>query len=331
MNVFDQIIVQKDVIDCNPTFDTKRDDWHIAFGVDGNFIIGMGVCAASILVNNPNEHINFHIFTAAIDAADINRLKELTKYENAKVYLYYIDQKKFERFPISIGWTHAIYYRFVIGDALRGVADKVLYLDADILCIDSLKELMNVVFDDKSIVVVVKDLMDFFHLRLKELSMNSKLYFNSGMMYIDVNRWNQARISELAMREIASNAKKYKSFDQDVLNFLLDQSTQYVDIRWNYLYNMGTMEQKLPQETAMVHYTGDKPWYRWTEYHFMVNIYHEYMRGSPWSDTGLIEPAHYKQKRRMARSCRKKRDYLGAVKWYFRYLAARVKEKTGNN
>lgn len=327
MNVFDQIIVQKDVIDCNPTFDTKRDDWHIAFGIDSRFIIGMGVCATSILLNNPDEKINFHVFTDFVEAKDLERLRKLSAYRNAKIYIYYIDKKKFEKFPVSVGWTYATYYRFAVGGSLGEVAKKVLYLDADILCVDSMKALMNSDFKDSNIAIVVHDLMDFFRNRIKELAMSSELYFNAGMMYIDVERWNQECISEKAMEKMISG-RIFKSLDQDVLNLLLDQKVQFVDIKWNYLYNMGTMNHSLPKDAAIIHFTGDKPWYRWTEYHFMSYIYHEYMQKSPWGDVALLEPAHYKQKRKMAKSFRKKKMYIEAAKWYYWYLVTRFKEKS---
>jgi len=326
MGIFENVILKTAVLDENNTFEMVKDDLHIAFGIDANFAIGMGVCMTSIILNNPSEKINFHVFTDGIHQEDINRLKLLTKYENVKIKIYYIDINVFKTLPTTMGWSQAIYYRFIMAKVLYGSVDKVLYLDADILCIGSLKALIEMDMGN-DIIVGISDLLAFFKTRMEELSIKNGKYFNSGVMYIDVNKWSTEKISERAMELLSENPQKYKSFDQDVLNVLLDGKTQYADKKWNHIYNMLFMNHILPENTVLIHYTGDKPWHRWTEHHFMVKRYYEYSKKSPWSDVLIAQPVHYKEKRKMANSYKKRGMYLQFFKWYCDYLITRTKTK----
>ena len=146
-------------------------------------------------------------------------------------------------------------------------------------------------------------------------------------MYIDVNKWHDQQIAHRAMELIIEDPQKYQSLDQDVLNVLLDGKTQYVDKKWDHIYNMSFMTHKLPDNTMLIHYTGDKPWQRWTEHHVMVKRYYAYMKKSPWADVPLAEPVHYKEKRKMAKSYKRSGMYLQYLKCYFDYLISRTKTK----
>ena len=46
---------------------------HIAFGVDANFIRPMGVCMTSLVDNNKNHGLIFHIFANSIQPIDVER------------------------------------------------------------------------------------------------------------------------------------------------------------------------------------------------------------------------------------------------------------------
>jgi len=326
MEIFENVILKTEVIDENNTFVAKNEDLHIAFGIDANFAIGMGVCMTSIILNNQNERINFHVFTDGINQEDIERLKLLTKYENVKITIYYINKEVFKKFPTSVGWSYAIYYRFIMGKVLYGHVNKVLYLDADVLCIGSLKELIEINME-KYVIIGICDFLENFQTRMQELSIKNGKYFNSGVMYIDVNRWFEEKISERAMQLLIKDPQKYKSFDQDVLNVLLDGKVYFADKKWDYMYDTMRMTHQLPKHIRLIHLTGDKPWQSWTQHHFLAKQYNEYIHKSPWGDTELQQPRSYKEKRKMAKSYMKRNEYFTALKWYLKYLSARQEEK----
>lgn len=322
MEIFEDVILKTEVIDENNTFEMAKDDLHIAFGIDANFAMGMGVCMASIILNNQSEKINFHVFTDGINQEDLDRLTILTKYEHVKVKMYYINKEVFKNFPTSVGWTYATYYRFIMGNVLYGHVNKVLYLDADILCIGSLQGLLEIDMDHYTIVGIC-DFLENFKIRMQELEIKNGKYFNAGVMYIDVNKWYEEKISQRAMELLIENPQKYKSLDQDVLNVLLDGKVYFADKKWDYMYDTMRMTHELPGNIILIHFTGDKPWQSWTQHHPLAKYYGEYIDQSPWSDIPLQKPMSYKEKRKMAKSYSKRNEYLSALKWYLEYLVAR--------
>jgi len=328
MELFSNSILSTKKLTQQNTFDSSKNILHIGFGIDARFALGMGVLMTSIILNNPERNIAFHVFTDELNSDDTKRLELLAQKDTVEITIYYINLSAFEKFPTSPGWSHATYYRFIMGERLYGIADKMLYLDADVLCVGSLDELLATNMED-NIILGIDDCMTDFDVKVKNLSIQNGHYFNAGVMYIDVNKWHNENIASRAIQMILEDPKKYTSLDQDVLNVLLDGKTKYVDIRWDHIYNMSFMNHKLPKKTMLIHYTGDKPWHRWTEHHFMVKRYYEYMQKSPWNDIPLTEPAHYKEKRKMAKSYKKRSLYLQAMKWYLNYIVARTKSKMG--
>jgi len=326
MKIFDRIILKIEALDSDKLLQEDNIDIHIAFGIDANFARGMGVCITSIILNNLDKNIAFHVFTDQINQADIEKLKELTQYKNVKIKIYYIDSKVFKTLPTTMAWSQAIYYRFIMGKVLYGIVDKVLYLDADILCIGSLDALPQVEMKE-NIILAIADHPAGIEEKIKHLSIKNGKYFNSGVMYIDINKWNDEKIAEKSLDLLLKNPEMYQSFDQDVLNVLLDGKTYFISENWNYIYNLGYMNHELPKGINLIHFTGDKPWQRWTEHHFMVKVYEHYIKKSPWCDIPLSEPSHYKEKRRMAKSYAKRGKYIKAFIWYGKYLCARTKTK----
>ena len=134
--------------------DDKKSDFYIAFGISKAFTYPVGVLITSILKNNKDIKISFHIF---ID----NK----------------IDDKEF---------TVAAYYRFAIPYQLKDLTNEYLYIDADMVAIRDLKDYLNIDLKDNIAAVV-----DDFILDKKGnpiLLADNKKYFNSGMMYIDLKK-----------------------------------------------------------------------------------------------------------------------------------------------
>lgn len=85
-----------------------------------------------------------------------------------------------------------MYYRFSVANTLCGVADKVLYLDVDVICLGELHTLFALEMHD-CIVGAVPDSFTGIvpcRNRLHELGFNSILpYFNSGVLLINTKQW----------------------------------------------------------------------------------------------------------------------------------------------
>jgi Lipopolysaccharide biosynthesis proteins, LPS:glycosyltransferases len=323
MEMFENIILKILQLNDLPLFLEKEADLHIAFGIDKNFARGMGILMGAIQKHNKDEKIVFHVFTDGLEAADLDKLKEVAKSPNLIIKIYYIDIHAFKFLPTTMAWSYATYYRFIMGKVLYGSVDKVLYIDADILCVGSLKALKEIDLGE-NIVLAISEAGLF---NVNRLGLKQGHYFNAGVLYIDINKWNDAKIAESAVEMLQKNPEKYTYLDQDVLNILLDEKTKFIDSKWNYLYDMRKMNNTIPEGLALIHFIGDKPWQEWSQHHFMVKLYRKYADLSPWADVPLNIPKHYKDKKRMARSYAKRNMYMKAMLWYIKYSVAKMKSK----
>ena len=323
MEIFEDIILKIEQLNEETDFQEEQADFHIAFGIDKNFARGMGILIDAIHSHNTEEKIVIHVFTDGINQSDLDKLKKLTVYQNIIIKIYYIDINVFKNLPTTLAWSYATYYRFIMGKILYGTVDKVLYIDADILCIGPLAELKNIDMDG-NIVLAISEEGQF---NVNRLGLQQGKYFNAGALYIDINKWNDGKIAEQAVGLLQENPEKYTYLDQDVLNILLDGKTRFIDRKWNYLYDMRKMNSELPNDIIFIHFIGDKPWQRWSEHHFMVSLYDKYAKRSPWANVPLVEPNHYKDKKRMARSYAKRNMYVKALYWYGKYAMSKIKSE----
>lgn len=117
----------------------NRNDFHIVFGIDDDFIRPLGVLMTSIIENNKNENIEFHIISKYISKENRRIIKQFAIENDININIYIIDETIFNDLPTTSYITKAMYNRFLIPLILKDVTDRVLYLDADIVCLNSIK------------------------------------------------------------------------------------------------------------------------------------------------------------------------------------------------
>lgn len=298
---------------------------NIAYGVDVNFMMPMGVSITSILKHNLEEKFVFYILTDNIEDIPKDKIK-LLGGENALLKLYDVDEilsNKFKNVPISMNITKATWYRFLLADVLYG-EDKVLYIDADIICQNSIKPLYLIDMLD-NIVATVKDRGDIAAEQKQFLQIEND-YFNAGVMLIDLLKWRENNIIQKSM-DYFSTGKKLRFLDQDVLNKVLDGKVTYIKEKYNFFYwPEKASKMKLPDDVVLVHFTAEKPWWIWIE-HKAMPLYLDYKKLSPWKNDALPLPNNYKQCKSMSKYCRKHKCIKDAVYWYMRYCIEKLKYK----
>ena len=154
--------------------------------------------------------------------------------------------------------------------------DKVLYIDGDIICLDSLKELWETPLENFS-AAAVPDMRCNDIRVLNRLSFNrADDYFNAGVMLINLDWWRKNDIQNKSIKFISENRDICKFHDQDALNVVLHGTIQTLSIRFNlqehffepfenqfidkvYLKDM----EEAKVNATLIHYTGyKKPWHK---------------------------------------------------------------------
>ena len=289
---------------------------HIGYGVDQNFIRGMGVAIVSILENNPLQKFVFHVCTSSIKADDAIRVAQITEKYSTMIYIYHIDDVCLGQLPTFEHLPLAIYYRIILAYFLAEKTKRLLYLDADIVCLGNLAELVAIDKADHVLCVVAED----HAARVEWLQLKQGQYFNSGMLYFDLEKWMQGNYSELVMQCLQKNRGKFTLPDQDALNVVMDEKVLFLAPKWNFFYDRGYTNNEIPADTVFLHYFGAiKPW-EIICHHPMQKHYLKYEKLSPWGDLPLMEPISVSKMERYARELWQQRKFQQSIQWYTRYF-----------
>jgi lipopolysaccharide biosynthesis glycosyltransferase len=314
-----------------PAPSNGRPTFHIAFCADDNYCRPMGATIASLIANNPGQHFTFHLLAISLTDDNQARFRRVADMGMA-THIHLLDAAQFAPFAGFLGHSHyslSIFTRLVIPDMLAGIADRVLYLDADILCLGALDELFEIDFDGK-LAVVVPDAPVTTRRRVAALALPHNEYFNAGVMLINVAPWLAAGATAQAVDTLANSKLDLRFNDQDALNIVLNGRARYVDQRYNTLYDLihdlqvnSTVLRPL-NGARLVHFAGSvKPWAGWSG-HEAVALFAGYLAQSPWADLPLdAAPKNTKEMRMHSRFLMRKGKPLQSLTWYVRYLKKR--------
>lgn len=287
------IVINKYVLN-----DAHGECFDVIYGSDENYQLGVGVSVISLLINNPNVAFRFHLFFDAINPNFIEKLKWIAESFSTKIIVYELNNDLLKKLPASDVWSSAMYFRLVAFDYLSVHYNYALYLDADVMCHSRLN-LTSVLISQVVCGVIVDDLAvrtkSGERLHLPELS---QTYFNSGVMYVNLKKWQQNEITKHCFELLSQpNAKQlYKYPDQDVLNLILVDKQVQLNPRFNTIYtlknelydkNHNKYKKIITDDTALIHYTGvTKPWHTWANYP-SANAFYTALKYSPWSLSDL--------------------------------------------
>lgn len=308
---------------------------HIAYGVDKNFLFGTGISLVSVLINN-TEQFHFHIFTDFIDQDYIEKCKVITDKFKTQITIYLINSDIFNQLPVSAIWPKAMYFRLAIFDILSDISNKLLYLDADIICKGSLSEFFNTNLSDyyAAVVADLDPVQNKVESRLEIAGMKGK-YFNSGVILTNLQAWKENSLTEKCFAALSDESmrKKLHFMDQDLLNILLFNHTLILDNRYNCIYDGSehfgrkdyhNYKQTITDETVLIHYTSDtKPWLKWVRYPAFV-FFDNALAESPWSNADLMDASRITQLKKKSKHEFYQGKYLQGINTQIRYLWKKI-------
>ncbi len=274
---------------------------HIAFCLDDNYVPYCAGVIASVIDNNKDEDIIFHLFGDGLSQGNTNKLTTwINSFENVSLRTYAISKDDFKDFPIGDAYVNiSTYFRLVI-PALLGGLEKVIYLDCDVVVNGSLKELWNTDVSEYAVAGVRDRINDYVRVYNRLGYHMQEGYLNAGVLLINLNRWREDDIFEKAISIARKMPKQLKNHDQDIINLVYHDSKLFLDFKYNLLeYYMYTEDwlymdkkyypqiEKACQDPVIVHFCmPQKPWH-----YECINPYQEtflkYMRMTPWADLPL--------------------------------------------
>lgn len=282
---------------------------HIACNIDNNYVMQCCTTLVSVLYNNRQENISFHIISDGLREEYKQKIIDQVEAYGQKVCFYDIDKKLQQGLP-SFSSAHisiAAYYRLFVTEVLPKNLHKVLYLDCDLIVNTSIRTLMDINVDGYAL-AAVEDMWSARKDNYKRLGYDAQYtYFNSGVLIINLDYWRDCNCVQQSLAYIQENAENLIFNDQDVLNGLFHDQKLLLPFRWNIQDGFLRRKKKIRQQVigslreelkhpAIIHFTGHrKPWM-----HICLNPYKDlffkYVDMTEWKGFRPHAPLSWKVK-----------------------------------
>lgn len=196
--------------------------------------------------------------------------------------------------------TAAALMKLSIAGHLAGQYDKILYLDADLTIHGDVGALFSLDMAGFALAAVPagriltglsaarqKAMLDHF----QALGMSIPYrYFNSGVLLIDVAKWNDEEVGERALSFVRANPDLCILVDEDALNAVLDGNFLELSPIWNMdpLSATSRIVRDAVFPVIIHHYGEDKPWRRYGYRKRLFpdrsayRLYQAFLKDTPW-------------------------------------------------
>ena len=184
--------------------------------------------------------------------------------------------------------SEATYYRLFLDNYLDNDIEKLVYLDADTVCLGNPLDLINLQFED----LLKSNKLIAARTELKKSKIENyetvgiyareypferlgidENYFNAGVMLIDYKSWQKENMKEKLLKNLNILKNEVITWDQDILNSVVNGNYQELDKKFNFFdkdVNKGNDDDIL-----FIHYLGShKPWSSSGIYNYSAKFYH---------------------------------------------------------
>lgn len=269
---------------------------HIACAADGGYVPHSAAMLHSVLARRGRRPVAVHyLHGPGLAAADRDRIAAMVGAGGASVSFVEVPAAAVEGLPARDYFTPAMWYRILLPELLPDL-DRVIYLDVDIIVLDSLDPLWEQDLGDH-LLGAVTNVFEPEHLgRPAELGLGGPdAYFNTGVLLLDLARLRRERATQALRRYALEHREQLLWPDQDTFNVVLRGRRLPLDPRWNCMNSVLRLERSATvfgaevaaracRDPAIRHFEGpaqNKPWHYLSE-PSMRALYLEHRRQTPW-------------------------------------------------
>lgn len=271
---------------------------------DSQYVQHLAVTFVSLLENTcEKKRIEFIVIDGGMSDNDRKLLMETIEKYGCKLAFVNVEEGFCKKFAESPCASYATYYRIFLPELLDASIDKVLYLDCDIVVKGDIAKLWETNITGMFLAAVEDVGIEYsgeFGKKVKEnLSMDRKdVYFNAGVLIINLDLWRQYGISEKICDFLIHNPDKAPFADQDGLNAVLSGKWIPLSLVWNqqvalceYFDDGKPLDEEMLEclhNPLVIHYTSSyrsitKPWF-YLNKHPLSDEYYKYLKLTPWKD-----------------------------------------------
>lgn len=251
-----------------------RPNLNLLFSINDSYVDQFKVTLFSLVQQTPDRDLHVYL----LQQPRLGREAEIEAFCQKLGVSYHalvIEEGAFADAPTTDRYPETIYYRLLAHEYLPADLDKILYLDADILCVNPVTNLYDLDLGDQLYAAAshtedsnVTDVVN----RLRLGDYESDNYFNSGVLLMNLSQIRQVVKRDAIMAYIAERQKLLFLPDQDVLTALYGHQIQLIpdqiynfDTRYHLIYaakSLGKWDLDwVMANTVFLHFCGrEKPW-----------------------------------------------------------------------
>lgn len=279
----------------------------VVYASDDGFCRHAAVSMFSLLDHNDGEDITLHVLSNGICEEYRDRLRGIADGFGRDIYFYELQDFEGairERVPgVDTGrFNITTLARLLIGSLLPESVERALYLDADTVVLQNLRELCAAPLA-QCIAAAVPEPTIYPQVRAEIGLSDGDEYFNAGVMLFDLKKWRAEGMEEKGFAYYREKGGKLPFNDQDILNHILKNRIAVLPQRFNFFSNYHyfhyrTLIQMAPwyagcetahsfheagRHPAVVHFAGDeRPWYAGSMNYYR-HAYRLYLNTTPWA------------------------------------------------
>ncbi|MCC8047187.1 MAG: glycosyltransferase family 8 protein [Clostridiales bacterium] len=240
---------------------------------DKNMIRPFETMIYSMVVNNPTEAFAVWLMHSGLTEEQLDQLQEYCFQLHVSFSAIYMDKACFEKAPIMSQYPQEMYYRLLAPVYLPDDVKRILYLDSDILILNSIAPLWKLDLGNHTFAAASHSSVFYFVNGINRIRLETDQdYFNTGVILMDLDKARVIVEKEAVFAYVKEHSIGLMLPDQDIFNALYGNETLALDDRiWNYdsrhyaQYMMKTTSEYdmdwVMQNTVVLHFCGkNKPW-----------------------------------------------------------------------
>jgi lipopolysaccharide biosynthesis glycosyltransferase len=236
--------------------------FSVAIAADQGYAHALLVCVASAASQLPlTTLLDVHILDGGLSQRVWRQLHSLLDrlHPHHRLTGHRLDLTPLQDFADRGGLGRLCYARLMLGDLIQ--AKRVLYLDADTLCLSDPSPLHDHPLNGTVLGAVQDVLIPTLGQDLGPLGLpaaeQQQPYFNSGVLVIDLDRWRDLDIGRCCFELLHQQGARCQYHDQTALNWVLRGHWTQLPAVWNAC--AGDSHQA--SQALILHFYGCmKPW-----------------------------------------------------------------------